>query len=242
MEEVKKRKFIGVVCGLKSEALSIVYALTRADIDDMYIRIEISGASADRAEALSRKLVENGAAALVSVGLSGALTADTQTGELFVADSVISPDGETLMVPEQIREEFREVKAEDVVKRGAAIGVDDIVSTIEDKAALAQKTGAITVDMESHRVAKVASEAGIPFAVVRAIADGADRAIPTAALDSITEEGETKSLSVLFKALKSPGQLPTLIGLGADAALAQKVLRGNLGGFFLRLLLILNLR
>ena len=242
MEEVKKRKFIGVVCGLKSEALSIVYALTRADIDDKYVRIEISGANADRAEALSRKLIEGGAAALVSVGLSGALTNESKTGEVFVADSVATPSGETLMVPEQIREEFREVKSEDIVKRGAAIGVDEIVSTIADKVALADKTGAMAVDMESHRVAKVALEADIPFAVVRAIADGSDRAIPEAALDSITEEGETKSLRVLFKALKSPGQLPTLIGLGADAALAQKVLRGNLGGFFLRLLLILNLR
>lgn len=240
--EDKKRKFIGVVCGLKSEALSIVYALTRADIDDRFVRIEISGASAERAEMLSRKLVDEGAAAIVSVGLSGALADELKTGEVFVADAVITLAGDRYDVSDQIREEFKQVKAEDSVFRGVTIGTDAIIADVEEKAKLGQTHNAVAVDMESHRVAKIAQESNIPFAVIRAIADGADRAIPPAALDAVTEEGKAKSMSVLLKALKSPGQLSGLIGLGADAALAQKVLRGNLGGFFLRLLFILDLR
>jgi len=237
----KKRKFIGVVCGLKSEALSIVYALSRADIDDRLVRIEISGANADRAEALSRKLIDEGAAVVLSVGLSGALIKELKTGDVFVAETIVGANGVKYNVPELINEELRQVKTEDKVYRGVAVGSDEIVSSIDEKSRLATEYSAAAVDMESHRIAKVATENNIPYTAIRAVVDGSDRAIPEAALDSINEKGETKSMSVLIKTLKSPKQLPALISLGADAALAQKVLRGNLGGFFLRLLLVLDL-
>ena len=63
------RSFIGVVCGLKSEA----QAVAAAKVDQSKLRIGISGANAARAEEIARGFCNDGASAILSVGVSGGL-------------------------------------------------------------------------------------------------------------------------------------------------------------------------
>ena len=56
------------------------------------------------------------------------------------------------------------------------------VSSVAEKRSLHQRTGASTVDMESASVGAKAAEANIPFIVIRAAADPAERALPQSAL------------------------------------------------------------
>ena len=77
------RRFIGAVCGLKSEA-----EVLRRAVPDARLRIAVSGADAARAESLAAEFCRSGAAAIVSVGMAGGLAPDLRPGELVVGDVV----------------------------------------------------------------------------------------------------------------------------------------------------------
>jgi hypothetical protein len=74
--------------------------------------------------------------------------------------------------------------------------------------------------MESHRVAEAASRAAIPFVVVRAVSDPADRALPAAAQAGFNRDGSVNILAVLAALLRRPGELPALMQTARDAAKA----------------------
>ncbi|MDR4306209.1 hypothetical protein IHQ68_06205 [Chelatococcus sambhunathii] len=108
------------------------------------------------------------------------------------------------------------------------VGVDGIVATAAEKAALRARTGAAAVDMESHIAERVARRHGLPFAVVRAVSDDARRSLPPAALVGMRPDGGVDLGAVLRSLAKDPAQLPALIATGRDA---EKAFRALLRGF-----------
>lgn len=250
---------IAVICGLKSEAAAV-----RKVIGEEKIRIGISGANAQRAEELTRGFCANGAAAVVSVGVSGGLDPALKPGDLVIGESVIvgggsewEADVELLKAitssfetnfslhPEEGRRPVSKGEGknspQDEVITGRLFGSDIIITSAEEKAALFSNHKAIAVDMESHGAARAAAEAEIPFIAIRAIADPADRALPAAAMNAVAPDGSTHVLKTLGAALRDPRQFPELIKLGADSAAATKTLRRDLGPLFARLFLSLDL-
>ena len=101
-------------------------------------------------------------------------------------------------------------------------GSDLVVSRTDDKARLFTDYGVRAVDMESHGVARAAREAGLPFLIVRAIADPADRTIPPAALAGLGPDGEQRPFAVMLAMLRNPAQVPALIQLARDAKTAMR--------------------
>jgi hypothetical protein len=89
---------------------------------------------------------------------------------------------------------------------------------------LFQRTGAVAVDLESGAVARAATKAGIPFIVLRAIADSATRDLPPAARIGLDAQGRATLGTVLGSVLSHPGQLPALIRLALDTRVALKAL------------------
>ena len=83
----------------------------------------------------------------------------------------------------------------------------------------------LAVDMESHVVAKVAREHGLPFLVVRAVADTAAMTVPNAALAGVGPAGETRVFAVLERAAVVPGEWLTLLRLAGAHRKALGVLR-----------------
>jgi len=108
------------------------------------------------------------------------------------------------------------------------LGVDYIVADQTEKRRLGRETGAAMADMESAAVAAVATEAGLPFAVLRAICDPAGRALAPAALVALDRSGRIGPLRLAWSVLTRPGQVPLLIALARDAAMAQRALRKRL--------------
>ncbi|MGH6901300.1 MAG: phosphorylase, partial [Geminicoccaceae bacterium] len=176
---------VGVVTGLRAEAR----CLRRLEV-----RTAFTGGSSERARAEAARLESEGAAGLVSFGLAGGLAPELRPGDLLLPAIVRSPNG--LSVPTDPR--WRERLAALLETRGlrvmggAIAGSDRIVTTVADKRALLETTGAIAVDMESHEVAAVASAAGIPLLVIRAIADPQERVIPQAALEALRPDGRVR--------------------------------------------------
>jgi adenosylhomocysteine nucleosidase len=98
------------------------------------------------------------------------------------------------------------------------------VATVAEKAALHRATGAHAVDLESGAVARVAADRGVPFAVIRAICDPAERPLPPAALVALDVRGGIGPLRVLGSVLRQPSQIGDLIRLARDAAAARAAL------------------
>ena len=228
--------FIGVVCGLKSEAAALKTA-----VDDPRLRIGISGAHAGRAEQIATQFCQSQAAAIISVGVSGGLDPALSPGALVVADRIVADDGSTYECHRYLTGAIRNVVEETGAKTGTLFGSDDIVESASKKSALFHNFNALAVDMESHGAARAAHLAEVPFLAIRSIADPADRALPSAALNAVAEDGSTKVLSTLGAALLKPTQFPALMKLGSDSEAALKALRGSLGLFFGRLFVSLDL-
>ncbi len=228
--------FIGVVVGLKSEEKAVREALDRlSEADQARVRIAVSGADAARAEAHARAFAEAGAVALLSVGISGGLDPALSSGDLLLGFGVRA-EGETMEASEALLEVARAASPQ--LKNVLLAGVDAVVETAAEKRTLFDGTGAAAVDMESHAVARAAAGAGLPFAALRAIADPSDRALPPSTAGAIAPDGSVRVLSVLTKIAGRPFDLPALLKLGNDQALALASLRDGLGDLLPRLLLV----
>jgi adenosylhomocysteine nucleosidase len=209
---------VGVVTGLRAEAR----CLRRLNV-----RVAFTGGSSERARAEAARLVSEGAAGLVSFGLAGGLAPELRAGDLLLPALVRAPDGLSVPTDPRWRERLAALFERGGLRaRGGAIaGSERIVATVADKRALLEATGASAVDMESHEVAAVASTAGIPFLVIRAIADPQERVIPQAALEVLRPDGRVRLASVLGGVIREPRQLIALLRLGRDSAAALATLR-----------------
>ncbi len=78
--------------------------------------------------------------------------------------------------------------------------------------------------MESHIVGRIAAESGLPFAILRVIADPAERQLPPAALVGMRSDGAIDFRAVLASLAASPSQLPALMRLTVDTARARATL------------------
>jgi adenosylhomocysteine nucleosidase len=209
---------IGVVTGLRAEARCL---------RGLDVRIACSGGSAERARSEAERLVAEGAAALVSCGLAGGLVAEFRPGDLLLADSVRSTGLASWSVEPIWRERvYARLSAGGLEpKSGALVGSDHIVATASDKRALFEATGAVAVDMESHAVAAVATAAGLPFLVLRSVADPHDRVIPQVAREALRPDGRVRLRATLGGVIRQPGNLLELLRLGRESGAALATLR-----------------
>ncbi len=236
MPAASQHPFIAVICGLKSEAKAVEEAVANKPV-----RVGVSGADAGRAEKLAAEFCEQGAAAVVSAGVSGGLDPDLKPGDLLIGETVVTADGAVYASDIYLMRALKQAKCFETAKVGALFGADEIVDSVEKKTTIFADHKALAVDMESHGAARAAVRAGVPFVAIRAVADPADRALPEAALYAVAEDGSTRALMTLARAMGDPKQFPGLVKLGADSATATKTLRRDLGPLFLRLFRSLNL-
>jgi adenosylhomocysteine nucleosidase len=162
-----------------------------------------------------------GARGLVSFGICGALDPALGVGDLVVADGVVD-SRQRLAADPGWTAALR--SALPGARPGWAAGGGTIVGSVADKAALRRTSGAAIVDMETHAVARAARDAGVPFAVVRAVSDSASFALPRSAQAGFKADGEPDVGAVLAALLRRPWELPALIRTALDAENAFKSL------------------
>ncbi len=242
--------FLGVVCGLQSEATAVRRGLT--NFHGTRVEVGVSGANADRAAGIAADFQKAGCVGLLSVGVSGGLDPSLRPGDLVVTGDVYAaPEGTARMAsngrepgPFQLiehahRDLSRLAKTPSNAQAAPILGVDKIIQSADEKAKLFAQTGAIAVDMESHAVARIAARHGLAFLAIRGIADPASRALPPAAMNAVAPDGSTRIMTTLLECAKAPGQFPALLQLGSESNKALATLRRDLSvlisGFFLRL-------
>lgn len=178
----------------------------------------ISGARPAAAERAAETMAQDGVATLLSWGLAGGLCPDLGSGELVVANAVIAPDGAVWKIGDVAALQCR---------RGMLAGTDTVVLEPASKAALAQDTGAIAVDMETHRVAAVATRRGIQCFAVRAISDPSVRALPPIVQTAVGPDGRPKIGTVIKAFLRRPYDLPALLHAKRDSDLGLRTLSAS---------------
>lgn len=98
------------------------------------------------------------------------------------------------------------------------LGLDAPAATPAEKLAWHERSGARLVDTESHVLARLCSERGIPWGVVRGISDAAHETLPAQALDWVTPAGRTRILRPLADILRTPALIPAVVRLGRRSA------------------------
>jgi adenosylhomocysteine nucleosidase len=181
------------------------------------LSIAIGGGTPQGARVAAEQLLQEGARSLVSFGLAGGLDPALTPGDLLAAETVLS--GGRLFPCDAALVRRLGVRSVPLLLAG-----DAIVATAREKARLYAESGAAAVDLESGAVAELATEAGIPFAVLRAICDGADRNLPRAAMEGLDSAGRIAPFKLVAALLRDPAQIFGLIALGRDAARARSAL------------------
>jgi adenosylhomocysteine nucleosidase len=173
-----------------------------------------------------RRLIEQGVPGLVSFGIAGGLAPNLASGTLIAPAAVRGTNGEAHWV--DVEWHARLTRAAHAAGLplvvGGILGAEAIAASTAEKARLRAATHAIAVDLESHRVARAAERARIPFLVFRVIADAADRDLPPAALVPLTRSGRP-SVRVLGSIAARPGQIPELLRLARETRSALEALR-----------------
>jgi len=220
---------LGFITGLRTEA-AIVEAASETLSQPHRPLIHCGGAHAGRAQAGALRLIEEGAGALVSFGIAGGLAPELASGSLVLASTVRLVGEPLLNIDLAWRDRLcARVRGAFHPELGGIAGSDTVLQTVGEKKGLFEATHALAVDMESHVVARVARDCGIPFLVVRAIADAANATIPDVALAGVGKKGEALPLAVLRRAAFSPQTWPALVRLGRSHKKAHDALRRLLG-------------
>lgn len=160
---------------------------------------------------------------LVSFGIAGALAPGLRAGDVILSQEVIGDDDRWIS-PALSGSRIGELANAVGAIEGPVWGASKIVATQAEKARAWIETGALAVDLESAVVARAAAEAGIPFLVLRAIADPASRHLPPAALLPLAHDGRPAISRITASVLRNPGQLRGLVGLAREARRALAAL------------------
>jgi adenosylhomocysteine nucleosidase len=203
------------ICGLAAEA-----KIARA----AGFSVVVGAGDRRRTAALVESAVRR-ADCLVSLGIAGALAPNLHPGDVIITAEVFSDAGRW-----RAEESFRQRVAGLARKVGAfegpVLGADGILATTAQKRRAWAETGALAVDLESDVVARIATAAGIPFVVVRTVADTIYRQLPPAALIPLSENGTPQMARVLASVLRRPRQVAALVGLARETRAALAALAG----------------
>jgi adenosylhomocysteine nucleosidase len=158
---------------------------------------------------------------LVSAGFAGGLAASIPRGSVVQPARVIDAMGGSPLP-------LAHADAANLT----IVTVDRIVTTAAAKRSLAADTAAQLVDMETHAVAVVAADAGLPCAAIRVVSDDASQDLPAEVARLIVPQSPLRRLGAAFGAVgRRPGAALDLWKLYEHAVVDGRTLATELGRF-----------
>jgi adenosylhomocysteine nucleosidase len=156
-----------------------------------------AGIGQDRArEAVVAACREFDVQAAWSLGFAGGLSERLRPGDLVFPAAILdetAPAGCPLTAgPSHAAVCAALRRADFPVETGALITVTTALRTPDEKRTVARRSGAAAVDMEAVAVAQSACDLGIPWAALKAIADGIDDPLPSFLAACTTRQGNLR--------------------------------------------------
>lgn len=170
---------------------------------------------------LDTVLPEKGVSGVISIGIAGGLSPDLRPGHIVIGSEVVSGNERYETDSDWLQRLWRAVPRS---KPGVVAGSDAVIMHRPDKTALYERTGAVAADMESHIAARAARQYQKPFAVLRVVCDPGDRTLPPAALVAMKPDGSIDTEAILRSVMAHPRQIPDLLYLARDSAVAFRAL------------------
>lgn len=176
--------------------------------DDTRIAVVESGPGPKRAERATQALLDaHEPGWVLSVGFSGGLVPETRKGDIVVASSVT--DGtESLDIDLKMPAD-----PDHGLHVGRFLQTKEVVRTVAEKKELAERTGAIAVDMESFAVARVCAARKTRFLAIRCISDDLSEDLPPEILTIFGKTGVMRAGAVLGSLWKRFSSYKDLIRL-----------------------------
>ncbi|MBS0378512.1 MAG: phosphorylase [Proteobacteria bacterium] len=207
---------VGVVCALRSEARHLGRSVPRAGavqaLKPGLLRI-VSGMGPDAASQAATALIRQGATALASFGMAGALDPHLRPGDIVLPELIRGEMAATFRTDERWHgTAVNAFASARISSEGSLVSVAAPVTGRQAKAALRNSSGARAVDMESLAIARIAAAQALPFLAVRVIIDAADVELPASAT-AATPGGQVSVVGVLAGLIRRPADLKGLLRL-----------------------------
>jgi len=138
-----------------------------------------------------------------------------KVGQIVVSNRISTTDGEELTVDIGMTPD-----AAHGLHVGRTLTVDHIVREVTEKQALAERTSAIAVDMETHAVASVCHERKTRFVAVRAVSDDLSEDLPVEILSVLGDTGAVRFGAVIGALWNRPGSYKDLWRLRGNSIVA----------------------
>ncbi|MEE2933219.1 MAG: hypothetical protein VX941_07315 [Pseudomonadota bacterium] len=186
--------------------------------------IKCSGPGPDRVSVACNDLNNDKIMGIVSFGIAGGMDPKLKSGSVLLPKAVVTDDGAVFQTDDTLR---RSVAKNWPVAREQSrqLGVNKVIKSIDEKMQLFQATGAHALDMESHVIAAYAKKRGIPFLILRSIADSAKDTVPEIALAGMNKNGRATALSLLRKLIQRPSSLTQVAKLAYTSNTAMRALK-----------------
>lgn len=177
-----------------------------------------SGPGRTRAEQATHALIDgHDPRWILSIGFSGGLTDAQAIGNIVVGTSVVDLEADDL----EASALKIDMKMASDSKRGLHVGrlatARDIVRTVAEKQRLAERSGAIGVDMETYGVASVCSERKRKFLAIRGISDDCSADLPPEVMTVLGRTGSVRAGAVLGALWSRPSSYKDLWRLRQNA-------------------------
>ncbi len=185
------------------------------------VAVLVSGMGRGRAaEAAAWGIERVRPAAVISTGCGGGLDPELRPGDVVVASEVRGEGAGSIPVDEDWTLRLRRAaeRAGLGARSGPIYSSGAILDTAASKRAVRSASGAIAVEMEAAAIAAAARRAGLPFAAVRAILDGAETEV-VFARDLVAADGRIRPAALARALLRGRGRT---IGELARLAAAQR--------------------
>jgi hypothetical protein len=109
-------------------------------------------------------------------------------------------------------------------ENGLLCEATNILKGVEEKEKFGKKYNAISCDMESAAIAKLADQNGISFNAIRFVSDDYSTPIPKSVYSSINEDGDFIIRKFLFHLISNPKDISQIIRLGKNFSKAKKTM------------------
>lgn len=155
---------------------------------------------------------------VIAAGACGALAPTLSAGDLVVPEAVIACDG--------TRQTLDALPG--VAAAGTLLTVDRVIETADAKAPLWVETGALAVDMESAIIVRWARERGARVAVIRGVADSAQRGVPPDLAAVVSANGRVAKTRAARAVMARPAALADALALRRDTNAALRTVAAAL--------------
>jgi len=214
-------------------ALIVPLALERQCLADTEVNhhgtivtISQCGQGARNAARAARAAIEQGATALMSIGVAGGLAKGPDAGDAVVPDTVVNAeDGRAVACSQSWVAALRNhIDALGGAHSGSLLSVPDVLGKSSEKTAAGNRFRCVACDMESSAIGMVAQEAGVYFAVLRVISDTYSDELPNNVSRWVDNSGNARVAPVLG-AIMSPARWRSVISMTTRFRFAQRRLR-----------------